>query len=421
MADWLILRMPEDAGAPASWLVCDADGRMLRPPSTGSIAEAAGFASGLRVIVLVPATAVLITAAELPPKANAAKLAQVVPFALEEQLAEDVDALHFAIGRRAAEGARTPVAVIAKTLLEETLAQLAAVGIVANAVYGESDLLPAVAGQTTALLEGDALVMRRLEGSPIVLPADSLAEAFELAEGPEATDAVRAATSLVLYASPEDWLRREADASVLRTRYLPFKVQLLPNGPLPLFAQELTRGLGIDLLQGPYAPARSRGAGLGAWRLAATLALCLIGLHAGSEALSLAQLKKIETGLDAALGNVFHAALPGEPMGADARRRMEARLVAVRANGTAAGFLPALAALAQAHAAAPGATIESLSFSANALELKVLAPDAATLDHMSQGLRGGGWTADLTSANARGAAGAGYEGRIQMKSAGGAS
>jgi type II secretion system protein L len=306
-------------------------------------------------------------------------------------------------------------------MLEETLAQLATAGIVASAVHGESDLLPAVAGQTSALLEGAALLIRRPEGSPIVLPADSLAEAFDLAEGPQAPDAPRVATGLVLYASPEDWMRREADASVLRTRYLPFKVQLLPNGPLPLFAQELARGHGIDLLQGPYAPARSRGTSLGAWRLAAVLALCLIGLHAGSEALSLSQSKKIERDLDGALANVFHSALPGEPMGGDARRLMEARLVAVRGNGTAAGFLPALAALAQAHAAAPAATIESLSFSANALELKVTAPDAATLDHMSQGLRGGGWTADLTSANARGAAGAGYEGRIQMKSSGGAS
>ena len=43
----------------------------------------------------------LLMEPELPAKAGA-KLAQMVPYALEEQLAEDIDDLHFAIGRRGA-------------------------------------------------------------------------------------------------------------------------------------------------------------------------------------------------------------------------------------------------------------------------------------------------------------------------------
>jgi len=419
MAEWMILRMREDAGAPVSWLVCDAAGRMLVPARSGSLAEAAAVAAGRRVVVLAPTTSILITTAELPAKANAAKLAQIVPFALEEQLAEDVDELHFAIGKRPTDGTRTPVAVVAKALMSDWLAQLAAVGIVANALHGEADLLPTVPGQTTALLENDTLTIRRLESSPIVLPADALADAFELADGPIGADSPTAPTSLMLYASPEDWMRREADADALRGRYAPFRVQLLPNGPLPLLAQALSAGHGIDLLQGPYAPARSRGAGIGAWRIAAILALCLIGLHATSEALALARLKRAERELDTATGMLVRSALPGDSGGGDLRRRIETRLAAVRGTSSAAGFLPALAALAQAHATAPDASIQSLSFSANALQLKVTAPDAATLDRMSQRLRSGGWTADLTSAGTRASGGPGYEGRIQMKPAGG--
>jgi general secretion pathway protein L len=421
MADWLILRMTEDAGGPVTWFVCDPTARLLSPARAGALAEAAGAASGRRVVVLAPATCVLITTAELPAKANPAKLAQIVPFALEEQLAEDVEALHFALGKRSAEGARTPVAVVAKALIADWLARLAAAGIVANALYGEADLLPAAPGQTTALLEGDALTIRRLESAPIVLPAETIAEAFELADGPSALDTPRVPMSLMLYASPEDWMRREADAEVLRDRYSPMQVQLLPNGPLPLFAQTLAQGAGIDLLQGAYAPARSRGAGLGAWKTAAILAACLVGLHAASEALSLARLKSTERELDAATLMLVRSALPAAASGGDPRRSIEAQLAAVRNNGSAAGFLPALAALAQAHAASPEAAIESLSFGANALQLKVSAPDAATLDRMSQRLRSGGWTAELTAAGARATGSPGYEGRIQMKAAGGAS
>ena len=58
-------------------------------------------AAGRRVCVLVPGTDVLLAEPEFPVKAGA-KLQQVVPYALEEQLAEDIDDLHFAIGKRAA-------------------------------------------------------------------------------------------------------------------------------------------------------------------------------------------------------------------------------------------------------------------------------------------------------------------------------
>jgi len=38
-----------------------------------------------------------------------AKLQQIVPYALEEQLAEDIDELHFAIGKRAGDVRRRPL------------------------------------------------------------------------------------------------------------------------------------------------------------------------------------------------------------------------------------------------------------------------------------------------------------------------
>ena len=68
--------------------------------------------------VLVPGTDVLLAEPELPAKAGA-KLQQIVPYALEEQLAEDIDDLHFAIGKRAGDSSTTPVAVVALSLMDE--------------------------------------------------------------------------------------------------------------------------------------------------------------------------------------------------------------------------------------------------------------------------------------------------------------
>ena len=91
-------------------------------------------------------------------------------------------------------------------------------------------------------------------------------------------------------------------------------------------------------------------------------------------------------------------------------QRMEQRLAAARGAGS--GLLPALQALAQARAPSPRArTVQSLNFHNGALEMKLSAPDAASLDHLSQALRNNGWQADLLGGSN---VGNGYEGRMQV-------
>jgi type II secretory pathway component PulL len=92
---------------------------------------------------------------------------------------------------------------------------------------------------------------------------------------------------------------------------------------------------------------------------------------------------------------------------------MEKRLLGARGAGE--GLLPALQALAQARDSAPGTSVQSLNFHTGTLEMKLSAPDATSLDHLSQSLRSSGWHADLTGGSNSGSA---YEGRIQMHSGG---
>ena len=79
------------------------------------------------------------------------------------------------------------------------------------------------------------------------------------------------------------------------------------------------------------------------------------------------------------------------------------------------GLLPALQALAQARDTAPGTNVQSLNFHAGQLEMKLSAPDASSLDRLSQSLRSNGWAADLTGGTNTGS---GYEGRIQVHGGG---
>jgi general secretion pathway protein L len=421
MADWLIIRLPRTPAEQASWIVADARGVAIEAPAGGPLALAQPAAAGRHVCVLVPGTDVLMMEPELPTKAGA-KLAQMVPYALEEQLAEDIDELHFAIGRRGADSAtrragdaaRTPVAVVARALMDEWLGAVQAAGIVPESMYADTDLLPANPGQAVAWLDGDMVVVRAAGAAPVTMPSDALAEALALAlaqPGDEFTVEGRGA-GLILYTGAAEWEQHGAAVEALRDQFDGMRVQVLSDGPLPLLAQQLPEASAINLLQGSYAPQTSNAVGLRAWRVAAILLACLVGLHVVGKATELAVLKKREHTLDASIDQAFRTAMPGEFNTTDARRRMQQRLQTARGGGEFSGLLPALGALVVARNGAPGTIVQALSFREGAVDLKLAAPNAESLDRISRALRDNGWQADLTAGNA---ARSGYEGRIQIR------
>jgi len=411
MADWLLLRLPRADAELATWLVVDARGAPISPPQSGPLGLAAARAPGRRVCLLVGGAEVLLAEPEVPVKAGT-KLQQLVPYALEEHLAEDIEDLHFALGKRPAESNRIPVAVVARALLDGWLAELRSAGIEPDAVYTDSELLPENPGQAVALLEGDMISVRPPGGTPVTLPADALGEALEIARS-GAESSGTGARGLILYTGAAEWQQHSAQVEAARPHFDGIRVQLLAGGPLALFAQQLPSAAAINLLQGSYAPVSSRGAGFMAWRVAAILLASLIGLHVVGKAAELQVLKRHERQVDASIRDTFRSSMHTEASASEARRLMERRLTGARGAGE--GLLPALQALAQARDSAPGTSVQSLNFHGGSLEMKLSAPDATSLDRLSQSLRSSGWHADLTGGSNAGSA---YEGRIQMRSGG---
>ena len=87
MPEFLVVRLhstaAETIGAAAEWMVMDGSGARRSNVQSGPLDLAAATAAGRKVIVLVPGTDALLAEPILPVKSGA-KLAQVVPFALEE-------------------------------------------------------------------------------------------------------------------------------------------------------------------------------------------------------------------------------------------------------------------------------------------------------------------------------------------------
>ena len=404
MADPLLLRLHRDAQEP-TWLLA---GGGVADPESGPLTLAAARAAGRPVIVLVPGADVLRTEAHLPAtRGSGAKIQQLVPYALEEQLADDIDALHFALGARA--GGTVSVAVVARKRMDEWLTLLQGAGIEPAALFADSELLPHNPTQTVALLEDDSVTVRTPSGGVLLLTADALGEALELAIAQSAGGT--APQGLVLYTTPAEWERHRSEVEAVRERLEGIQVQLLRGDPLQLLAGQLSGTSAINLLQGPYAPVRAMAEGWRTWRLAAILLASLVVLHVAGKAAELLTLRHQNKALDASIGQVFHAAMPGEQSTLEARRRMEQRLRQVRAGEASGGFLDAIEALARARAGAPGITLEAVSFHAGVLDLKVAAPSVETLDQFAKALVPQGWQASLVSGSP---AKSGFEGDIRM-------
>jgi general secretion pathway protein L len=409
MAEWLILQLPRSSEGSCNWMVADAGGRAVGAPQAGPIAQAAAQAPGRNVGLVVANGDVLLTEVELPPKSGV-RPQQLVAYALEEQLAADIETLHFAVGARDEANGRTAVAVVTRALMIRWLQELNDMGIKVAAVCADASLLPENPGHTVVMLDGDTLALRRVGRPALAVPADHIGAALEASLGSE-----MAADNLIFYASPQDWQLRSSEVEALRTQCASLKVQLLNSGPLPLLAPQLVAGAFINLLSGEFAPEVSVGGRWQRWRLAAILAAVWFAVHVGGLSLELLQQHRAERALDEEIGALARNALPGDSGQGAVRSRVEQRLLAAQGDTGGAGFMPALAALAQALGSARGASLQALSYRDGGLDLKLKAGDAESLERIDQTLRNNGWQAELTSG---GAAATGYEGRIQMRRGG---
>jgi general secretion pathway protein L len=407
MAEWLILQLSRSVEEQCGWMLADERGQALSAPRVGSLAEAASDGVGRRVAALVPSSDVLMTDVELPPVKGSVRAHQVAPYALEEQLAADIETLHFAVGARDEATERTAVAVVTRELMNQWLEALQAVGLTPEVVCAEAALLPDNPGFSVVMLDRDTLSVRRAGATPLALPAGDIGPSLEASLGADLS-----AENVLFYSTPQEWHRHSAEAETLRARCASFKIQLMNAGPLPLLAPQLMSAHFINLLGGDYAPKSSLTNDWRRWRLAAGLALALLVVHVTGLSFELVHDQRNEKTLDDAIGNVARRSIPGDPGTGAVRSRVEQRLLAAQKDSSNSGLLPALTAVAQAVNGINGASLQSLNYHKDGVELRFKTHDAASLDRIDQNLRTNGWQAELTSGAA---SGSDYEGRIEMR------
>lgn len=410
MAEALVIRLKGNSPATlqAEWVLVDTAGSRLGNVEAGPLTGAAAVQAGRPVIVLVPGTDVLLAEPELPVKSGA-RVAQVVPFALEEQLASDVEDMHFAVGRRDSRPG-TPVAAVALSAMDAWLAALKSAGITPSAMYSESAAVPLTPGGVTLLVEDVRIHVRRADVPATVVEAEPLIEGLQLAlaSGSETRENVS------LFMSQADYERDRDMIEGLREFTASLQVKLLAEGPLALLAVTIVKQPATNLLQGPYAVAGSIKGSLAPWRYAAMLAGAFVVVHLGVKGAQFWKLGAEEARLDGEIAAVFSQAMPGTRQ-VNARAQVEGRLAQLRGSGVTGGLMTSLGTLGQAIAQAPETSVEALSYRADVLDLRVLAPSVDALDRIQHAATERGMNAVIQSATPRDSK---VEGRLQFKTTG---
>lgn len=390
----LFIQLPRENEEDIAYLVASAEGGSNTRLMRGRLEDCARLAENKKLVVLAPSENILVSHVALAIR-NRTQFAKALPYALEEQLADDVDDLHFAIGSRLEDGT-TPVAVVRKALMAEWGEKLSAAGLNPDKMVPDVLSLPPDGKRWNVLIEGNRALARCGPSDGFVCEPDLfgllIQRAFESAANPPESirifeSGAAPETSLDLPAAlPFERLRRDA------VNALSFAAHQSPNAF-------------INLLQGAFRNKRESQGAFRQWKVAAVLLAVWLGLGIGQSAMDYFKLKAHDQALTAAIEQLYRDAFPETQRIQDARKQMEIALRQLRAQartGSQDDFLNLLAASAKGLGTAKTVTLDNMGYRNGQLDMSLSLANLQTLEKIKSAIDSDLLQAEIASAQTTG-------------------
>ncbi len=356
----------------------------------------------ISTVILLPASDCLVTSVTIPSTQRRQQL-KAIPFALEEQLADDIESMHFAVGKRSENGELAVIA-IAKSKMQHYLD-----------ILGEAKIIP------TAILPISALLEAPLDAWSIF----KLNEEFIVNQGGTCWSGSEDDVKLMLGLSIEkledgqlpgllywganeqpDWLTElgfESSSQIVQD----------PHQSL-LSRYSATQ---INLLQGEFEIQDDWSLGWNIWRRAAMFAAIAILIKIAIMATNIYTLNSEKETLKSEIANLYHQVAPGARI-VDPRRQMQQLLSKGNAGGASSqSFFIMVYLVAEGLARIPNVEPTNLSYDGRKGEIRLDIPVAnlPELDQLKDYLTQKGLTIEVGGASAQGSR---YSGRLMIRSNG---
>lgn len=336
-----------DPGAQTyNWVLLDASGDGLAR-GTGEpreqIVQALGQNALENVLLLglIPGDEALFCFADIPAK-QARFIQQALPFAVEEQLAQDIDSVHLALGNRSEQGFR--VAAIDHRQMAAWRDLFSGWDHVRlEAIYPDAALLPVTDGGWSICLDGESALLSSDRGEWLKVQAGNLAMFAQTLALPP-TEEVVAEVPVTVYGTETELEQQQSLIGELRSSgRLTVRQQLLELTPLELLAHAHHHHLcqPINLCQGEYALHGNRKSPLQPWRPLIAVACVWFVLQLGLEVgLGIYHRQHAEDIEQQAMA-VYREAFPSDQRthAGNVRRVIEGQLRQLGAEGPGADFI----------------------------------------------------------------------------------
>lgn len=351
------------------WTVFDAQSQVVNH-ATATTLDSLPPLTNQQVIVLLPNTELLLTTLEIPAM-PAHRLQQAVPYALEEQVAEDIEDLHFALGGRDAEK-RLAVAVVARRDFDKYLKQLREHHLTATVILPEVFAVPLTEGWSVLQL-GQRVVVRSGKQAGFAVETENLATVLALSELP---------IQITLWGKMTESVRL-----ALMALNIPIIEQQLSENTLVTTSYQSHF---FNLLQGTYQPTRATMQWWRPWRLTVVLLVFFGVLQLADLVIFYQQLQQQTQQLNQQIEQIYRQTFPTAQKIVNPRVQMEQQLKELTAKTThspSANFLVMLNQLSPILTKATALTVKEIHFQNNKLELNLEATDVTTLEGLKRLLK----------------------------------
>lgn len=178
MPNKLIVRLEAQHLQTPSWVVINTANEVTQLVLNGDPALLSDLAKDKDITVIVPGEDVFLTTITLP-KMSRSKLLQAIPFALEDQIIEDVEAMHFALGE-VKPGEPLSVVVVSNSKMQAWLDLLQAWRLAPEAILPSMLTIPVLPAAWQVAIDASVMVRMSTQAG-FVCDADNISEMLLLA------------------------------------------------------------------------------------------------------------------------------------------------------------------------------------------------------------------------------------------------
>jgi len=394
VSEFLTIRLSSRPAQPVQWLVWSpqqkeviASGQLADMTQLSELAE---YAAQRPVIALAPASELLLTDVAIPT-GSGRQLTAVLPYLLEEELAQDVDSLHVHLLNR--EGDIASVAIVEHKIIQQWLEALSDAGIEVTKLVPDCLCLPLFNDGYSAVELGQQWLVRQSEAQGICAEPSWLGS-WLLAQKAPIVLSTDTDTDTDTDTSNVEPINTELQQStnVVIHNYSPAPIGMpglwKPEAP-ELVMQLLAEGAGnskANLLSGPYKIQSAWRKHLKPWRKVAIAAGLVLTTVIIEHVVSVQKMEQQAQVYRAESERIFREVLPEFkriPSQSYLKNQMKNAVSRLGGAGSDKGVLPWLVQLKPVLSEVPQMTIQNVKYDENRGELRLQA-SSTEFQHFEQ-------------------------------------